>query len=210
MISFTVSDSRLPQPGGLGWRSYTPRDWFPFRRLLRPAGVRWTYSTPPPHRTVCVCTTESESESYVTTDGKSASLSWNTAPIWGLQTVAGLLMWGALSLWREDGSVVYNCCWPSPAQSFSGPSPRGTHDHIYCLRFETSLFVASYDSQGYGGGIRPRLHMRCRTARCRGVFTVPLDRKCCGVGQSHCFAGVCTPQYICFSKHIPYTGKWQK
>jgi hypothetical protein len=21
-------------------------------------------------------------------------------------------------LWLEDGSVVYNCCWPSPAQSF--------------------------------------------------------------------------------------------
>jgi hypothetical protein len=47
---------------------------------------------------------ESESESYVTTDGQSASLSWNKAPIWGLrpdfyycQTVAGLLMWGALS-----------------------------------------------------------------------------------------------------------------
>jgi hypothetical protein len=29
---------------------------------------------------------------------------------------------------------------------------------FYCLRFETSLFVASYDSQGYGGGIRTRLH----------------------------------------------------
>jgi hypothetical protein len=28
-------------------------------------------------------------------------------------------------LWREDGSVVYNCCWPSPAQSFSGPYPEG-------------------------------------------------------------------------------------
>jgi hypothetical protein len=28
-----------------------------------------------------------------------------------------------------------------------------------CLRFETSLFVASYDLQGHGGGIRPRLHM---------------------------------------------------
>jgi hypothetical protein len=47
---------------------------------------------------------ESESESYVTTDGQSASLSWNKAPIWGLwsdlyycQTVVGLLMWGALS-----------------------------------------------------------------------------------------------------------------
>jgi hypothetical protein len=29
---------------------------------------------------------------------------------------------------------------------------------FYGLRFETSLFVASCDSQGYGGSIRPRLH----------------------------------------------------
>jgi hypothetical protein len=29
---------------------------------------------------------------------------------------------------------------------------------FYCIRFETSLFVASYDSQFYGGGIRARLH----------------------------------------------------
>jgi hypothetical protein len=42
--------------------------------------------------------------SYVTTDGQSASLSWNKAPIWGLrpdlyycQTVEGFLMWGVLS-----------------------------------------------------------------------------------------------------------------
>jgi hypothetical protein len=33
---------------------------------------------------------------------------------------------------------------------------RGIATIFYCLRFETSLFVASYDSQGYGGGIRPR------------------------------------------------------
>jgi hypothetical protein len=46
----------------------------------------------------------SESESYVTTDGQAASLSWNKAPIWRLRpdldycrTVAGLLMWGVLS-----------------------------------------------------------------------------------------------------------------
>jgi hypothetical protein len=45
-----------------------------------------------------------ESESHVTTDGRSASLSWNEAPIWSLQpdfyycqTVATLLMWGARS-----------------------------------------------------------------------------------------------------------------
>jgi hypothetical protein len=49
-------------------------------------------------------TTESGSESYVTTDGQPASLSWNKAPIWGLWPdlyyrlkVAGLLIWGALS-----------------------------------------------------------------------------------------------------------------
>jgi hypothetical protein len=30
-------------------------------------------------------------------------------------------MWG--SLWQEVGSVVFNCCWASPAQPFSGLSP---------------------------------------------------------------------------------------
>jgi hypothetical protein len=52
------------------------------------------------------------------------------------------------SLWREDGSVVYNCCWPSPAQSFSGPSPVRLATIFHCLRFETSLFVAAYDPAG--------------------------------------------------------------
>jgi hypothetical protein len=61
-------------------------------------------------------------------------------------------------LCREDGSVVSNCCWSSPAQSFSGPSPVGLVAIFYCLRFGASLFVASYDAQGHGGGIRPRLH----------------------------------------------------
>jgi hypothetical protein len=35
-----------------------------------------------------------------------------------------------------------------------GSESRGTRDHILL----SSLFVASYDSQGYGGGIRPCLH----------------------------------------------------
>jgi hypothetical protein len=45
-----------------------------------------------------------QSQSYVTTDGQSASQSWNKAPIWGLRPdlyyslmVTGFLMWGALS-----------------------------------------------------------------------------------------------------------------
>jgi hypothetical protein len=51
-----------------------------------------------------VHTFSTESESYVTTDGQPACLSWNKAPISGLRpdliyclTVAGLLIWGALS-----------------------------------------------------------------------------------------------------------------
>jgi hypothetical protein len=55
--------------------------------------------------------------------------------------------------WQEDGSAVCNCYWPSPAQLFSGPSPLGFVAIFYCLRFETSNFVASYDSQGHGGGM---------------------------------------------------------
>jgi hypothetical protein len=37
-------------------------------------------------------------------------------------------------------------------------NPVGLATIFYCLRFETSLFVASYDSQGYGGGILSHLH----------------------------------------------------
>jgi hypothetical protein len=40
-------------------------------------------------------------------------------------------------LWRDYGSVVYNCCWPSPAKSFSGPSPAGLIIIFYWFRFES-------------------------------------------------------------------------
>jgi hypothetical protein len=55
---FTISDSRFPQPGGPGPRIYisqeqggpviTPSTGFPFRRLLRLAGLRWRYPNQPP------------------------------------------------------------------------------------------------------------------------------------------------------------------
>jgi hypothetical protein len=54
-----VSDSRLPQRGGPGPRIYIPQEqgvpvkipryWAPFRPILRLAGLRWRYSTWPPH-----------------------------------------------------------------------------------------------------------------------------------------------------------------
>jgi hypothetical protein len=47
-------------------------------------------------------------------------------------------MWGALS---DDGTglllAAYNCCWPSPAQSFLGSRPARLMTIFYCLRFET-------------------------------------------------------------------------
>jgi hypothetical protein len=118
---FTASDTRLP---------------FSSPPMTRRA--TWRYSTPPPVGRL------TRVESYVTTDGQSASVSWNKAPIWGLgpdfyycQTVTGLLMWGTLS--QEDRSVVYNCSWSSPAQSLSGPRPVGPATIFYCLRLETSI-----------------------------------------------------------------------
>jgi hypothetical protein len=54
---FTLSEPRLPQPGGPGPVLYSPGTGdpirpsgtgFPFRRLLRLAGLRWSYSNPPP------------------------------------------------------------------------------------------------------------------------------------------------------------------
>jgi hypothetical protein len=47
-----------------------------------------------------------------------------------------------LRVWREDGSVVCNCYWPSPAQSFSGQSPLGLVAIFYCLLLsDTCVFV---------------------------------------------------------------------
>jgi hypothetical protein len=104
--------------------------------------------------------------------------------------------------WQEDGRVIYNCCWTSPAQSFSSPSPAVLMTIFRCLRFETpptwrarspylsarnrvaqlypqalgSLLVASYDSQGYSGCIRTRLHagvtikVICARFRTKGCY----------------------------------------
>jgi hypothetical protein len=96
-------------------------------------------------------------ESDVTTDGPSASLSWNKAPVWGLrsdfyycQTVAGLLIWGALSEERTGLSFTI-AAGLRQRSHFRVRVPWNSWPHFYCLRSETSLFVASYDSQGYGG-----------------------------------------------------------
>jgi hypothetical protein len=59
MTTFYCLTFETPQPGGPAPRIYIPQEQhgrvippgtgFPFRRLLRLAGLRWKYSTPPPH-----------------------------------------------------------------------------------------------------------------------------------------------------------------
>jgi hypothetical protein len=78
-------------------------------------------------------------------------------------TVTVLFLWGALFDERTGLSFVYA----------AGPCQRNHSWVFYCLRFETSLFVASYYSQGHGGGIRFRLH----TGHMRLIFCkTPLIR----------------------------------
>jgi hypothetical protein len=86
-------------------------------------------------RFVLFVVSESESESYVTTDGQSASLSWNEAPIWAFrpdfhycETVAGLLMWGALSDKRTVRRLQLLLALASAV--ILGSESRGAHDHI--------------------------------------------------------------------------------
>jgi hypothetical protein len=92
-------------------------------------------------------------------------------------------MWGTLP--DKKTSVVYNYCWSSSVQSSLGPSPAGLitvfllsqirdflklegQDPIFIFPRNRvarlypqalgSILIASYDSQGYGGGIRTRIH----------------------------------------------------
>jgi hypothetical protein len=104
-----------------------------------------------------------QSQSYVTTDGQSASLCWNIAPMWCLrpgfyycQTVACLLLWGALS--NERTGLSFTIAASLASAVILGSESRGTRDHILLSHIQDFLFVASYDSQSYGGSIRPRLH----------------------------------------------------
>jgi hypothetical protein len=71
------------------------------------------------------------------------------------QTVAGLLMWGALS--DETTGLSFTMLLVLASEVIFGFESRGTRDHILRLRFETSYFVSSYDSQGYAGGIPTRV-----------------------------------------------------
>jgi hypothetical protein len=74
--------------------------------------------------------------SYFTSDGQPASLSWNKAPIWGfrpdfllMSDNCGFVDMGR-PLWRENGSVVYNCCSLRQRSHSQVRVPRGSWPHF--------------------------------------------------------------------------------
>jgi hypothetical protein len=120
--------------------SLSPIRDFPFRRLLRLAGLWWRYSTPPLHG-IMNSIKSKWSRSHIATDGQSISKSWCRAPSarrdwqWSqkflltkqafyyppnqMNNETWLLsqLWDSYGLvfvgcplWREGGSVFYICC----------------------------------------------------------------------------------------------------
>jgi hypothetical protein len=86
-------------------------------------------------------------------------------------------MW-ALSMKRERVCRL-QLLLVSPAQSFPGPGPgpMGLATIFYCLRFETSLFIVSYDSQSCDGSIEP--------ASTRDELTVIVGFSLYSLGSDH-------------------------
>jgi hypothetical protein len=93
-------------------------------------------------------------------------------------------MWGALSDGRTG--VSFTIASGPHQQSLSDPSPVGIVTIFYGLRFENSLFVASYDSQGYGGGIRPRLHTEVISLQFRSQSQSHIATDGQSIGKSWC------------------------
>jgi hypothetical protein len=179
--SFTISVSprqRIHSWVRVSW------DWQPFllsqiRKFLFSSPLttrRATVQVFDPTSTGIDCLVSCQSQSYLTIDGQSASLSWYQAPIWGLQqdlyywSFSGLLMWGALSEERTGLSFTiaagpcqrnHSCVrvtWDSwPYFTFSDsrlPQPGGPGSRIYVPQEQDGPVIPS------GTGLRAPPHGR--------------------------------------------------
>jgi hypothetical protein len=87
-----------------------------------------------------------------------------------------------------------------------GSESRVTPDHILLTQIRDFLFVASYDSQGYGGGIRPRLHAGEVLSSLYGrlcSLTVSMEKVRCLflVYTETRFVPSCSLETACMSQH---------
>jgi hypothetical protein len=93
----------------------------------------------------CNWLVKSQSQNYITTNGQSASLSRNKAPIWGLrpdiyycQTVVALLMWGGLFDERTDLRLQLLLALANAVILRS--ESHGTRDHILLSQIQDFPF----------------------------------------------------------------------
>jgi hypothetical protein len=111
----------------------------PFLTMASISGNFWASALetfPTGHRLPTELSSESECESYITTDGQAASLSWNKVPILGLRPdfyyclLQFRVCWyGAPSLTRKRICRLQLLLALASAV-FLGPQSRGTRDHI--------------------------------------------------------------------------------
>jgi hypothetical protein len=114
----------------------------------------------------------SYSQSYLTTDGQSASLSWCQATIWDQRTIflfssievisrqCGFLI-TMCPLWREDMSVIdlYNCFWACLRSHSRARVPQNSSP-LFTVSFETPPIWRARSpriciAQGQGGPALP-------------------------------------------------------
>jgi hypothetical protein len=95
---------------------------------------------------------QSQSQRYVTTDGQSTNLPWCQATT-GPKTRFLLLIDSCeflhveCLLCRQNGSVVYNCCWSSPAQSYL-PRSKSVEHVIYIYNLYVGILLNQCQESG--------------------------------------------------------------
>jgi hypothetical protein len=68
-------------------------------------------------------------------------------------------MWGAVSAMTRERVCRLQLLMAIASAVIFGSESRGTRDRILLSQIRDFPFVVFYDSKGFGGGIRPCLHM---------------------------------------------------
>jgi hypothetical protein len=141
--------------------------------------------------------------------------SWYQAFVWGLRpdfyyckTIEGFLMLGDFSDKRRGLSFT-NAAASHQSSNFRVRVPWDSRLY-FAVKFGTSFFVASYDSQGYGGAIRTHLLItfckdRVENTVCKYTYLIAW----LSFAEETCLPNRClemVPVYLLISRHLHSNG----